>query len=84
VITSVTIEQIDPNRPHHFYVGVLIAAFSFRFVWRWFPRLGALLTWVGIAIAVDDAFTHSTGINTPGDWVEYLLADALRWLGLLE
>ena len=63
-----TVETIPDGTvlaPHHFYVGVLLAWFGFMFVWRWYPRTGALLTLVGLLIAVDDAVQHAFMVKTP-------------------
>jgi len=67
------IEQINPHRPHHFYVGVILAVFGFRFVWPFFPRLGVAMTSLGMAIALDDVVTHATGRQTVLDALEKVL-----------
>lgn len=51
--------------PHHFYVGVLLAWFSFMFVWWIYPRTGAALTLLGLYIALDDAVQHAFSVHTP-------------------
>jgi len=55
--------------PHHFYVGVLIAVFGFVFVWRIYPRTGAVLSVIGLLIALDDAIEHVFGVVTPGELI---------------
>lgn len=55
--------------PHHLYVGLLVAGFSFALVWRWYPITGATGTLLGLAIALDDALSHALGVPTPLDWV---------------
>lgn len=52
--------------PHHFYVGVILATFAFVFVWWVYPRTGAALVLLGLAIAVDDAIQHAFNVTTPG------------------
>jgi len=80
----VEIELINPHKPHHFYVGVIIATFGFRFVWPFFPRMGVAITGVGLAIATDDFITHTTGIDTVGDWIEYRMYDVAKRLRLIK
>lgn len=60
--------------PHHFYVGVIIAVFSFALVWRYYPVTGATGTLIGLLIALDDALSHVFGVPTPLDlfWAHYL------------
>jgi hypothetical protein len=55
--------------PHHLYVGLLVAGFSFALVWRFYPVTGALGTLLGVLVALDDAVSHAFGVWTPLDWV---------------
>ena len=55
--------------PHHLYVGLLVAGFSFALVWRYYPVTGSAGTLLGVLIALDDAVSHAFGIPTPLDWV---------------
>lgn len=80
----VSIESINPHLPHHFYIGVGLAVFGFRFVWPNHERVGVIITTVGLALAVDDWFTHLTGITTPIDWVDRQVYAAARRIGLVE
>jgi len=54
--------------PHHFYSGILISWFGFQYVWPRYPRIGATMTLLGLAIATDDAVSHAFGVWTPLDW----------------
>lgn len=53
--------------PHHLYIGVAITIFGFAFVWDPYAEAGAVLTLLGIAIALDDAVSHAFGVWTPLD-----------------
>lgn len=55
--------------PHHFYIGVFVAAFGFVSVWPFYPSTGATMTLIGTAILVDDVLSHAFGIPTPLDWI---------------
>ena len=55
--------------PHHFYTGLAIAFFGFVSVWAYYPRLGAIMALLGLAIAADDAVSHAFGVWTPLDWL---------------
>jgi hypothetical protein len=78
------IEQINPHRPHHFYVGAIVGVFGFRFVWPFFPRLGVIFVGVGMSIMTDDFVTHATGHDTILDTVEQLLYDGLTEVNLIN
>lgn len=54
--------------PHHFWIGLIVAAFSFGFVWRFYPVTGATGSVVGVLVALDDAISHAFGVPTPLDW----------------
>lgn len=53
--------------PHHFYVGVLLAVFGFVTVTPYYAPTGWVMVLAGLAIALDDALSHSLGIPTPLD-----------------
>jgi len=78
------IEQLDASRPHHFYLGVLVALFGFALVWPHFRRLGVFVTALGMAVALDDFVTHATGVPTLLDRVEQLLYQLLTRLRLIK
>lgn len=64
----------DALAPHHFWVGVAVAVFSFGSVWRYYPTLGAVGSLIGLLIALDDAVEHAFNVPTPLDmiWVRYI------------
>lgn len=55
--------------PHHFYIGVAVSVFGFMFVWAGglYPKTAAIMTVVGLLIALDDALSHALGVSTPLD-----------------
>lgn len=55
--------------PHHFYVGMMVAAFGFVSVWPFYPATGAVMTLVGTLVLLDDVLSHVFGVWTPLDWV---------------
>jgi hypothetical protein len=59
--------------PHHFYIGVLVAVFGFVLVWRIYPRTGAILSVLGLLIALDDVIEHAFGVVTPGELIGRLI-----------
>lgn len=59
----------DILAPHHFYTGIIIAAFGFLFAWPTYPGTGAAMTLIGLLIAIDDAISHAFGVWTPLDWL---------------
>lgn len=71
----------DALAPHHFWVGLAVAAFGFGSVWRYYPRAGALMTGLGLLVALDDAVEHIFGVPTPLDavWKRVLYPALKRW-----
>jgi len=57
----------DVAAPHHLWVGLALAAFSFGSVWRYYPTIGSVMTIAGILIALDDAVEHALEVKTPLD-----------------
>jgi hypothetical protein len=55
------------SAPHHFYVGMALAAFGFMSVWPLYPVTGSSMVLVGTLILVDDVVSHVFGIPTPLD-----------------
>jgi len=55
--------------PHHFYLGVGLAVWGFVLMWPWYPRTGALMTLIGLWVAVDDAVQHALQVTTPLGWL---------------
>lgn len=53
--------------PHHFYIGMLVAAFGFVSVWPYYPATGAAMALIGTVILADDLLSHAFGIPTPLD-----------------
>jgi hypothetical protein len=64
----------DVQAPHHFYIGMLVAAFGFVSVWPFYPATGAVMTVVGTIVIVDDVLSHAFGVWTPLDafWKRFL------------
>lgn len=64
----------DVSLPHHFWMGVAVAVFSFWSVWPAYPAVGAVGTLLGLLVALDDAVEHAFGIPTPLDqlWSRWL------------
>lgn len=68
----------DVSLPHHFWIGVAVSSFGFGMVWPAYPRVGATLTLLGLAIAADDTVEHTFDVPTPLDqlykrWLRPLL-----------
>jgi len=59
----------DVSAPHHFYIGLGVAAFAFTTVWDLYPVTGAGLTVLGTLILLDDVVSHAFGVWTPLDWL---------------
>lgn len=57
----------DVFAPHHFYIGMVLALFSFVTVWPYYPVTGAAAVLVGTLILLDDAISHAFGVWTPLD-----------------
>jgi len=64
----------DAHAPHHFYIGLFLAAFGFASIWPYYPQTGAAVTVLGTLMLLDDVLSHVWGVWTPLDWVwtEYL------------
>lgn len=58
----------DVMYPHHLYTGLILAAFGFMFAWPQYGATGAVMTLLGVLIALDDAISHAFGVWTPLDW----------------
>jgi hypothetical protein len=71
----------DALAPHHFWIGVAVAAFGFGSVWRYYPTTGAVMTGLGLLVAADDAIEHIFGVPTPLDtlWARAILPLVRRW-----
>lgn len=54
--------------PHHFYIGIIVASFSFLFVWPVYPVTGASGAILGTVLIVDDVLSHVFGWS-PISWV---------------
>lgn len=55
--------------PHHIFLGVFLLLYGFVFVWPHYPRPGAVIALLGLAVAADDVISHAFGILTPGEWI---------------
>lgn len=55
--------------PHHFGIGVIIAVYSFYFIWPYYHAVGASGALLGLGIAADDVLSHSFGVWTPVEWL---------------
>lgn len=77
-------EQIPDGHvfaPHHFYIGILVAVFAFVTVWKWYPTLGAMLTLVGVLVALDDVIQHAFQVDTPLHHLWWIvLYPVVRWI----
>jgi hypothetical protein len=57
----------DSTAPHHFYIGVAVAAFGFASVWPYYSLTGASMAVIGLLVALDDVIEHTTDLPTPLD-----------------
>lgn len=76
----------DAHAPHHFYIGLIVAAFGFASVWPYYSVTGSGMALIGLLIALDDVVEHTTNLPTPLDqlWKRALYPAVRRleeWFG---
>jgi hypothetical protein len=72
----------DVLLPHHAYLGLIMAAYGFMFVWPAYPEIGATMAVVGTFVLADDVVSHAFGVWTPIDagwkWVLSKIGHVIR------